>query len=185
MGNLQELISSLGQIWGKMGKFPREGLPPVPESWSAEKPVIRDPSVENPPVFSPSTSATAGRRSAYTKIFKHSEPSNAIENVSRLDFHKDEWAGWLIFTMEMLFYIQLLIEVQERERGSEFVQVAQDGLPTFRHAIRQRRTGKDIASCLTTNQRVAMSQCIRLIRASRVPNRHHALPKGKSKKRDA
>ena len=42
-----------------MGKFPRLGLPPVPESWSAEKPVIWEPSVEKPPVFSPFTSATA------------------------------------------------------------------------------------------------------------------------------
>ena len=63
VGNLHVLMSSLEQIWGKIGKFPSEGFPPVPESWSAEKPVMLEPSVEKPPVFSPSTSATAGVQS--------------------------------------------------------------------------------------------------------------------------
>ena len=52
-------MSSPEQSCGRMGKFPKLGKPPVPESWRAEKPVTLLPSVEKPPVFAPSTSATA------------------------------------------------------------------------------------------------------------------------------
>jgi len=61
IGNLHVLMSSPEHNCGKMGKLPKLGFPPVPESCKAEKPVMLLSSVENPPVFAPSTSATAAR----------------------------------------------------------------------------------------------------------------------------
>ena len=59
-GYLQPLISSPGQLaYGNRAKFPKEGSPPVPESWRVEKPVTLDPSRAKPPWFdSESVSAT-------------------------------------------------------------------------------------------------------------------------------
>jgi hypothetical protein len=65
MRNLQVLMSPLGHIWGNIGKLPKLGFPPVPESCKAEKPVICEPSVEKPPVFSPLTSGEAEGKRKY------------------------------------------------------------------------------------------------------------------------
>lgn len=50
---------SSGHTCGNSGKLPRLGFPPVPESCTELKPVTLLPSVAKPPVFAPSTSATA------------------------------------------------------------------------------------------------------------------------------
>jgi hypothetical protein len=60
-GYLHPSIESFAQLaYGKRGKLPKEGEPPVPESWSDEKPVMFAPSKVKPPwLDSEFVSATA------------------------------------------------------------------------------------------------------------------------------